>query len=269
MKKKLIVTAIDFGLCDSVNEGILWCLNHKNNIITNLALIPNALASQDAVDKVKGSDLEISLNTTFTTGRPLSPDVSSLVDNQGNFLKVNTDNWDFSALGQYEKADLKVELDAQWDWFIKQFGKKPGALLSRKNEFADPLLLELFVNKAREENVPVRTPVWRWQTNYSAQSYVNQSKVKSTTGVFVGILDWNEKFGYDLEKDLERLVHDISDSPGEYSELLVYPGFVDRTLFKESSVNWQRGQFLKVMQKGEFTKAIKDNFELISFKDIK
>ena len=51
--KKLIITAYDFGLCNSVNEGIMWCLNHKNNIITEVSLIPNSIGSMDAVKKSK------------------------------------------------------------------------------------------------------------------------------------------------------------------------------------------------------------------------
>lgn len=160
-------------------------------------------------------------------------------------------------------------MDAQWRWFNKQMNRKPSALLNRKNEFADPLLLEIFVNKARKENVPIRTPVWSWQANYAAQSYVHQSGVKSTNNVYVGLLDWKGRFGYDLEQDIDKLISDINNSKGEINELLVFPGFVDRELFSQSSLNWQRGQFLKIIQQGKLTTALKKNFEIISFKNIK
>jgi len=67
MKKKLIVSAHVFGLCHSVNEGIFYALNHRNNIITELSLIPNAPGSKEAVEMTKKLKTSVSLEANFTT----------------------------------------------------------------------------------------------------------------------------------------------------------------------------------------------------------
>lgn len=271
MKPKLIVTAHDFGLCDSVNDGTLWLLKHKNNFVTELSLLPNAPKSQKAAELIKQSELNISisLNTNFTTFKPIHKDVSSLVDRDGNFKKVDVGNWDFSNLNSFETDDIRKELDAQWNWFVDNLGMKPTAILSRKSEFSDPKLLIPFVEKAQQENVPLRSPVWGWKANYAAQSYAKQEGVKTTGSINIAVKDWKGRFGFNLEndQDREKLISKISKVNG-VAELLVFPGFVDKELFQISAVNWQRGQILKIIENDKIVNQINQSFDLISFKDI-
>ncbi len=266
-KKSLIVTAHDFGLCHSVNQGIVWILKHPSNIITELSLLPNAPGSQEAAEIAKRLKISVSLNTNFTTFTPLSSNVPSLVDKNGEFKKVDVSKWNFSAIETFREEDIVKELDAQWEWFVKNVGRKPSAILSRKNEFSDPKMLIPFVEKAKKEGVPLRTPVWMWKRNYAAQSFVRQEGVKTTTNVFIGIKDWKGRFGYDMEEEGDKLVKDILKSE-EVSELIVFAGFVDEELFKISKVNWQRGQFFRVLQNKEFITSLKQHFQLISYQDL-
>ncbi|EKD57924.1 MAG: hypothetical protein ACD_57C00093G0002 [uncultured bacterium] len=106
-----------------------------------------------------------------------------------------------------------------------------------------------------------------WKENYGAQSYVEQEGVKSTQNIFLGLKEWKGKFGYDLIEDIDQLIADIKTKEG-VSELLVFPGFVDKELMDKSTLNWQRGQFLQVLDNNEVISKIKDNFELISFRDL-
>lgn len=267
MKRKLIVTAHDFGLCPSVNEGVLYCLAHPNNLISEISILPNFPASPKAASLIKRRDCSVSLNTNFTSGRPLSSPVKSLVDKDGNFRRVDVATWDFSAIDEFDEEDIVKELGAQWDWFLKHLGRKPSAILSRKNEHGDPKILLPVTQLAKRQKVPIRTPVWRWQENYGAQSYVEQEEVRSSQHIFIGLRDWQGRFGYDLVEDIDRLIDDIYASQG-ICELLVFPGFVDEELFKMSSLNWQRGQFLKILDNQVVVNKIKNNFDLISFSDL-
>ncbi len=266
-KNKLIVTAHDFGLCNSVNKGIVLALEHPNNIITEVSLLPNAPGSKEAARIARDLKISVCLCVNLTTFKPLSTTVPSMVDKNGIFLKVDVGTWNFSSFDSYTEKDVALEIDAQWMWFVENVGRKPTAIVTRKSEFGDPKVLLPLIKKAKKESVPVRTPVWMWKENYGAQSYAKQEGIKLTQHIFIGLKDWCGRFGYDLEKGIDALIKDINSAKG-LSELLVFPGFVDEELFKLSIINWQRGQFLQILNKPEIIKKIKDNFELISCEDI-
>ena len=267
MKRKLIVTAHDFGYCHSINEGVMYAFSHKNNIITELSLLANTPGSDEAVKLSRKLNVSVSLNTNFTSHTPLSKNVKSMIGEDGNFLPVDVSKWDFSSIDKYDEKDIKRELDAQWDWFVKNMGRKPSAILSKKNEYGDPKILIPVVDKAKMEGVAIRVPQWMWSDNYGAESYVIQEGVKSTQNLFLGLKPWKGKYGFDLEEDIDRLIESVYNREG-VSELLVFPGFVDKELMDESSLNWERGQFLAILDNNTVIGKIKDNFELISFRDL-
>ncbi len=268
MKTKLIITAHDFGLTSSVNEGIIYALNHKNNIFSEISLLPNAPASEEAAQIAKNLDISVDLCICLTNYKPISKNLKTMVDAEGWFLKAETLAWDFSCIDKYSEEEIRREIDAQWDWFVKKVGKKPSGLVSQKGEHGDPKILLPFIEKAKKENVPVRTPVWKWKENYAAQSYANEENVLHTKAVFIGLFDWKGRYGYDLETRIDQLISDIKKT-GDYSELLLFCGFVDEELMNLTSINWQRGQFLSILDNDTIIGKIKDSFELISFKDLK
>lgn len=266
MKKRLIVTGHDFGLCHSVNEGFLYALNQSPSILTELALIVNAPGSLEAAEAARKTQLSVSLNFNITSLRPLSSGLRTLVDPHGDFYKPNLYQWDFSFLDQVEEGEVVRELEAQWDFFVREVGRKPSAILSRKGEHGDPKVLLAVVEKAKKEGVAIRTPAWRWKENYAAQAFVEDSGVRCSQNIFIGCLDWQGRFGYDLERDVGKLINDINQKEG-VSELFIFVGFADEELFALSShVNWQRGQYLQILrQKAELLERLRDNFELIGY----
>ena len=268
MAKQLIVTAHDFGLCSSVNDGILYAIKHPNSFITEIALLPNAPGSNEAARLASSLEQSISLSFNITTFRPLSSHVPTLVDEEGNFKKVDIITWDFSVLEQFSEEDIRRELDAQVDWFIEHVGKKPSALLSRKNEHGDPKVLIPFIEKAKFLGIPVRTPVWQWKENYGAQSYVTQEGVPSTNTVVLSFLSWKGPNGYNLEKDMERFIKEVTEQEG-ISELIVPVGFVDEELFQLSAVNWERAQLFSLLDNDEIYRKLTNSFHLISYRDIR
>lgn len=266
MKKRLIVTAHDFGLSKSVNEGILYVFNHKNNILTELSLLVNAPGSEQAAHIAKNIKLSTSLCLNLTTFKPLSKKALTLVDKRGNFKKVDVKTWNFKAIGDFDEEEVAKEIDAQWDWFLENVGKKPTAILSRKNETGDPKILMPLVEKAKKEGVPVRTPVWMWKENYGAQSFVEQEKVKSSGSIYV-YPAWKGRWGYDLVRDFDKFVEDYTKKDG-VAELVILTGFVDEELFGLSEYNWERGRFISQVERGDICDKIKSTFDLISYKDL-
>lgn len=267
MKPKLIVTAHDFGMTESVNQGVLYALNHPNNIFTELSLLPNAPGSRQGAEIARDLDFPVNLCICLTSFKPILSTHKTLVDVEGKFHKPDIATWDFSMIDNFSDMEVASEIAAQYDWFVSRVGRPPSAIVTQKSEHGDPKILLPLVELARREGLPVRTPVWNWRENYGAQSYVDQEKIRHTNNIFVGIKNWTGRYGYDLETDLPQLVSDIKNKSG-VSELLVFAGFVDQQLFDLSSVSWQRGQFLQALQNGQVAKTIKDNFELISYRQL-
>lgn len=267
MKPKLIITAHDFGMSASVNAGILHAFHHTQNIFTELSLLPNAPGSMEAAQLAHSVGIPVNLCVCLTSFRPLLKTHKTLVDSAGNFIKPNISTWDFSMIDNFDDGEVVAEIAAQYKWFIANVGRKPTALVTQKSEHGDPKILLPLVDLAKRENLPVRTPVWNWRENYGAQSYVEQEKIRHTNNIFIGIKNWTGKHGYDLEVDLDQLIKDIKNKPG-VSELLIFAGFVDREIFDVSTVNWQRGQFLQLLDRPEIIDKIKDNFDLISYRDL-
>ena len=89
MKTKLIITAHDFGLTSSVNEGIIYALNHKNNIFSEISLLPNAPASEEAAQIAKNLDISVDLCICLTNYKPISKNLKTMVDAEGGFESRN------------------------------------------------------------------------------------------------------------------------------------------------------------------------------------
>jgi len=268
-KKKLIITLHDFGKTKTINEGIVFAMNQPENIATEYSLMPNGLASAEGAQIAKErSDLSFDLCITFTDFSPVGKSYKTLTDGSGNFLKADTQNWDFSILDIYDEKEVAQEIEVQYDWFLKNVGRKPSALTTQKSEHGDPKILVPLVDLAVKEKLPIRTPAWQWFSNYAAQSYVEDIGIKFTKKVFVATKDWKGKNGYALDEDSEKLISLIEKNE-EVTEIVILAGFVDKELLKMSSVSWQRGEYLNLLlRKPEVLKTYKEKFDLISYTDL-
>lgn len=269
MKKNLIVTCHDFSISHSVNEGVRYALNQNNSIISQLALLANAPGAEHAVEIYKEFEhFPLGLNVTFTTHSPIISTHKTLTDENGDFIKPDLENWDFSMIDKFDEKEIREEIDAQFDWFVEKIGKKPNVLLTPKSEHGDPKILIPLSEKAKEENIPIRTPAWKWYSNYGAQDYVKDLGVVTNDMVRPGLKDWKGRFGYDLERDLEKLIEEMKEVDG-VGELLIFCGFFDEELLETSSVSWQRGQYIHLLEyKPEVLQRIENEFEIISYSDL-
>ncbi len=86
MKRRLIVTADDFGASLAINEAVERA--HREGILTAASLMVGADYARDAVQRVKRMpNLGVGLHVALTNARPvLHPErVAALVDRNGNF----------------------------------------------------------------------------------------------------------------------------------------------------------------------------------------
>jgi len=86
MEKRLIINADDFGLCESVNKGIVEA--HTKGVLTSTTIMANMPAADQAVELAKNlPTLGLGVHLNLTAGKPLSKDntVKLILDSQGYF----------------------------------------------------------------------------------------------------------------------------------------------------------------------------------------
>ncbi|GLR74483.1 carbohydrate deacetylase [Aliivibrio sifiae] len=148
---KLIMNADDFGLSESVNNGIVECL--KSCIVKSTTIMMNQKGVDHAALLYKeGLVPEVGLHFTVTAGQPLSNPltVSSLVDEHGYFLDrkiLMTKN--------VSDEEVYIELKAQYNAAIKA-GFDINHIDSHHFAGVYPPLKKAFIRFANETGLPVR-----------------------------------------------------------------------------------------------------------------
>lgn len=86
--KKLVINADDFGLCDSINTGIIECIT--NGIVSDLSFIINPPFLNNSIELLRKHRIKnIGIHLNYTMGKPLSSGYSTLTDFKGNFNNTN------------------------------------------------------------------------------------------------------------------------------------------------------------------------------------
>lgn len=81
---KVLFNADDFGLTKSITDGIIH--SHTNGVVNSTTLMMNGKAVEYAVERAKQyPNLQVGIHLVLTWGKPIDPNVSTLIDSQGNF----------------------------------------------------------------------------------------------------------------------------------------------------------------------------------------
>ena len=112
--KRLVVNADDFGMADSINEGILEA--HRRGIVTSTTLLANGVAFERAVAMAQAAPkLGVGVHLNLTQGRPLSDpaSIASLVNRKGEFSRQPAALLRGALSGRVSLAEVERELSAQ------------------------------------------------------------------------------------------------------------------------------------------------------------
>ena len=249
---KLIVNADDFGLSKGVNLGIIE--GFIEGVLTSTSMMANMPGFDHALKLSNDNkDLGVGVHLTLTSGYPVSNNLKSLVDENGQFKNIDfymNDNI-------INKIDLE-EVEKEWTSQIEKLiehGIRPSHLDTHHNVQNITGIKEIFFNLARKYNLPVRYTL-------------NADKNIKSPDKLVEYFDKNsnvKSFWRDVE--LDNLIKDCKNY--NVVETACHPGYVDDYLIKNSSFNTIRALTLSEVKNKQFLKAIKDNsIELISFRDL-
>ncbi len=145
MAKKLIITADDYGMCDSVNRAIEECIESKVVLSTNV--MTNMECAKEAANlRKKYPYVSIGIHYNFTVGKPITPTdkVRSLVDENGYFLSYSKIRAKLKE-GSYNFDEVRLEMEAQYKRYVEILGE-PDYWNTHENVHVYPKIYQLFRN---------------------------------------------------------------------------------------------------------------------------
>ena len=158
-RRRLIVTADDFGLDEAVNEAVeqAW----REGILTAAGLMVGAPATADAIERARRMDgLGVGLHLVLTDGEPVLPveEVKLLTDSQGRF----NDNMVAAGVRFFfdyrARRQLAAEIRAQFEAFSRT-GLRLDHLSAHKHFHLHPTVLNLVTAIGRDYGLKaVRLP---------------------------------------------------------------------------------------------------------------
>jgi predicted glycoside hydrolase/deacetylase ChbG (UPF0249 family) len=157
--KRLIVSADDFGLAESVNEGI--AMARREGILTSVNLFPSGEAFEGALRLAKELGLKrAGAHLALTETAPVSGAAASgtLVASDGRFHRSRTGLIPRLLAGLVDYDQIYVELKAQLDLVVSS-GIAVTDLSSHEHIHMMPRILDVFVKLAKEYDIPaIRWP---------------------------------------------------------------------------------------------------------------
>ena len=154
MEKRLIINADDFGLCESVNKGIIDA--HTKGVLTSTTIMSNMPAAGQAVELAKNTPaLGIGVHLNLTAGKPLCLDssIKLLLNSQGYFALSPSNLAIASLITGKVRTAIETELATQIQWLIDK-GIKPTHLDSHKHIHAFPTIFPIVWRLAKRFGIP-------------------------------------------------------------------------------------------------------------------
>lgn len=261
-KRRLRVTADDFGFTPGVTDGILEA--HEKGIVTHTSLMAGGLDVDRAVAlSRKMPGLGVGVHLTLTWGNPLtSPSsIPSLVGADGKLV----------SLGEFLKRFLMGRLDLgevarEWEAQIQRvtrFGISPTHIDSHHHLHLLPGLLPLAAQYAHKYDVPwLRRPAEAiWQGIHSPSALPKRVIFRilalrhwplPTSNAFRGLAIQGRR------DYATRLAWTIRGLPRGTTEFMVHPGKADSLLKKEDTFVQEREIELKGLCDPGVRRLLKD-----------
>ncbi len=243
--KKIIINADDFGLCESINRGIIYA--HENGVVNSVSLLASGNAFESAVELARGHpDLNVGIHLCLIEERPLllPEKVRSLMENNNKFVR----NWSKFILriliGKIDLKELEDELRAQIQKVIKT-GIKPSHIDSHQHIHLLSPILKIIIKLANQYNIKrIRLPVesfkWGFGLNkiflffayLASKKLINENRAKFTHK-FYGL-------AYSGNLSEERLIDILKSINKKKSEIICHPGYegTDTTQYKHWNYHW-------------------------------
>ncbi|MBN1223120.1 MAG: ChbG/HpnK family deacetylase [Candidatus Aminicenantes bacterium] len=266
--KSVIVNADDFGLIQSVNEGVL--LAHREGILTNASLMANTPGFDQAVELAgQNKSLGVGVHLNILRGNPLSAagELGSLVSEDGRFRPDLVRLYWRLIRRKIELDEVEKEMRLQIEKVLNA-GIAPSHLDSEKHVHMLKPILKIVMRLAKEYRIPKIRFVREFcfsarltqmgKSAFISFSSASMKKRMADEGIkfpdhFRGICDTGCMTPQRLEKTLLHLKEGVT-------EIMVHPGFLREDMIElEKTVGaYTINRFREQEMRAVMNKRLKD-----------
>ena len=158
-KREVIFNADDFGLCSSINAGVIE--SHEKGVVSSASIIATGEAFEEAARYAAGNKtLDMGLHLALCDGTPVCDprEVPSLVEKDGKFYSNYAAFIKSYFGGKICMAEVEKEFRAQLAKALAA-GLEISHLDSHQHLHALPAILQIVIRLAKENNIPaIRYP---------------------------------------------------------------------------------------------------------------
>ncbi len=275
--KKLIINADDFGLCNSVNNGIIECM--KSGIVSDMSFIINPPFLQNSIELLKSNRIiNIGIHLNFTMGKPISSEVSSLVDIKGDFNTTSKhfSNYLFSKLNPaeiYKEGKTQIEILLSNGFNITHFDTHQNIHILLPffkviNKLRDAYSPNAFIRFPNEQiGLPIAYKFSNWKRMFILNSFTGMLLAKKDEGKTVQTIGGDFFNNEQPKKVFQKVLDGIESSVHESFELAVHPGFVsDEISGFDSYIGGREIEFQFLSQSNSLIE--KHNIKLTNFNEL-
>ena len=281
--KRIIINADDFGLCRSVNEGVI--LAHTRGVLTSATLMANTPGFDQAVDLARANPgLGVGLHLNFVRGRPVSPPgkIASLVGSDGLFFRSATAVVRGLFSGRIKKEDLEREGRAQVEKALAA-GVRLSHFDSEKNIHVLPPLVGLVLKLVEAYNIRKVRFIKEYglsvslRQSFKALFLTFSSRLAAARLRRAGVVITDRFYGICNSGRLTagRLARILTGLQSGSAEIMVHPGFVTEELKElETTVGayyinrYRESELRALLDPGPAETARRCGVRLISFHDL-
>lgn len=219
---KVLFNADDFGLTKGVTDGIIKA--YTDGVVRSTTLMMSGLAVDYAVEQAKKHpNLKVGIHLVLTWGKPMNPNTTSLMDENGYFTYTNT----FQNAHTMDLVEVKKEWQAQIEAFL-QTGLPLHHIDSHHHVHGLEPFKQVVIDLAEEYNVPVRYV-----------DVLKEEKEKLLTDTI-----WLDFYA---SRVTDKIFNQIKEIQTESIEIMTHPAYIDDDLREESSYVEMREKELEIL----------------------
>jgi predicted glycoside hydrolase/deacetylase ChbG (UPF0249 family) len=273
--KRLIVNADDFGMAESVNDGIIK--GHQHGIITSASFMAGARASEHAATLARDNpSLGVGVHLCLTLVRPVAePSKIRSLARDGVLPGGPFPLMSRLLFGSIKIDEVEIELRAQIERTLA-LGIKPDHIDGHQHVHMMKRVFDVVMKLAEQYAIPaMRYPVGpdvgRMSGSRGLEKKIFEGIAKKNRRALenagIKFPDYFFGFAETGNLDTEKLLNILKNLPDGTSELMCHPGLPSETLAED---NWGKGwgTELEAVTDGRIKEIGAKNIQLIKFSSL-
>ncbi len=272
--KQLIINADDFNSDPERNRGILEASD--NGIVTSTTVLSNLPLDSKTLTKLKATFKRgIGIHLNITKGTPLCPGLSTLIDQNGQFIDKQT-AWKKALSRLYDPDELLKEFSAQIEMLLDS-GIIPDHIDSNNHLHIFPVLADITAKIAKKYKIKyIRVPreTFIFSDLKISKLFIKKYFIYSLSLIAkkffqkTGLIfpDHFNGIAFPSINSKESMIKFIHNLPQGTTELMCHPGY-ESDINPFSNID-RKNELLSLTDKLIIKEIKKHNIDLISFHDL-